>query len=409
MNTYRPTTLKLASRNCPQAVSFYEEDRQSFRDHFAQGISAHAVLEQLGVLTVDKGSTLTEEESRLVADKVCERLISEGRTFDGRTEPPLAADAVFAGRELALRWVALSPLSTTAKYEFGMGFDADWNLSGYSSDKTRFRLILDVFDDATDEDEENGTAIGLRVCDYKSAWSTDETELDTLQLHGQVLAAWHASSALGKTPEFIRQEVVNLRTHQSVARTIWLNEPGMALLGQWQRDIEIQMRALDKTREARPGLGCMSCAWASGCGDRRTFVAGVLGNAELSSREDVAKAYVATMGLSSTLQQMTRAACDDAPIDIGDAIVGTMGEDINEPLKEAMKLAWTAWEQKGGDWSSFLDRFKPGVKGLESIAVALRPRKPMDQQELLGQWTKYGVRRTFGIHKKNQRKTEVKE
>ena len=64
------------------------------------------------------------------------------------------------GKELAIEWALRHPLSPSARYEMGVGFDANWKLSGYSGKTTRFRLILDVLDYHVEEDEE--TQMGLR-------------------------------------------------------------------------------------------------------------------------------------------------------------------------------------------------------------------------------------------------------
>jgi hypothetical protein len=103
--TYRPTSLRLASRHCPSAVVFYEQDRAYFRDHFAVGIAAHAVLEALGHARRQiHEQSQPWEQIEVIADRVAKQLMTTGRTFDGRSEPPLSPDAVVEGRDLALRW-----------------------------------------------------------------------------------------------------------------------------------------------------------------------------------------------------------------------------------------------------------------------------------------------------------------
>lgn len=275
MTVYRPTALRMASRHCPRALDYYEQNRSYFRDHYAVGIAAHAVLEALGhhraKLPLLAGTEMRPEVQRDIAEQVVRKLITTGRAFDGKPEPPLSPDAAFEGRDLALRWALANPLSPTASYELGAGFDRDWQPVGYDDPSARFRLIFDVLDTIEESDEESGST-GLLVRDYKTAWSTGQEELDSLQMKAQAVCAvaLNCRSLTEMDYSFVKQEVVNLRTMQSFNRTIWIDGmghstevDGVSLLAGWQRDLTMAMDALDEMR-----LDTWRCADCDNTGDR---------------------------------------------------------------------------------------------------------------------------------------------
>lgn len=478
MNRYRPTTLRLADRHCPRAVDFYEADRARFRDIFAAGIAAHAVLDVLGMLTQRRGAALDEATARAAADDTAKKLMVDGRTFDGAAEPPLPASAVLEGRDLALAWALRHPLSPTARYELGAGFDRDWRPVGYGP-AARFRLILDVFDIVEEEaGEESGGGRGVVVRDYKSAWSTDLSELDTVQMKAQAVAAALLVAApiqiVGPPPgaeqmaelirkaaaspimlpaagaevvelrplDFVRQEVVNLRTQQTFGRTIYLDEAGQAVLAGWQRDITMTMDALDELqprvrvgqvlassrercevvaegrlmvgpRPARPGAGCVGCPWVLSCADAASLAVDVLG--VVGGTFDAATlgaAYAIVEGQRDALRALVEAAADEGAVPVPGGRVGMVGRPAREPKKAAPRLAWDAWraavaQRTGAEGEAldaaalpgFLQALKVGGTGLEAVAKVLAPRDKAAQAALLAGWMDETTRRSFGVHK----------
>lgn len=401
--TYRPTTIRLAARHCPRAVDHYERGAEQFRNVFGAGIAAHAVLEHLGGLTGNKGATLTDDEVVAGCDFIAKALMAKGRTFDGVEEPPLPHDDVIEGRDLAQAWALANPLSPSARYELGAGFDEKWNLSGYAKPGTRFRLIFDVLDTHVDAEDEEQTREGLVVRDYKSAWNTDVEELDTVQLKAQALAAYHLVPTFGTPVEYIRQEVVNLRKRGVAARTIWLDDVGKAMLAQWQSDIESTMNALDAmkdangNRPARPGHGCMGCPWALSCEDGKRFMDAVVG---ISDRRSLAIAFSVSDARRNALHGLVKESTEDsAPIDIGGALVGSVGVPGREPRRNAAVLAFEAWKRLGGDADGFLAELKIGATALEGIAKRLFKRDRAAQLQLLDSMFTPIMKGKFGVHK----------
>ena len=400
MSTYRPTTLQLANRHCPRAVDYYEERRQAFRDVYSVGIAAHAILDVLG----QEGKRRALSEDTTVADRVAQQLMVAGRTFDGVAEPPLPPDAVLEGRDLALSWIARNPLSLTAEYELGLGFSASWSPTGYShaDADVRFRLIYDVVDRVDHEDEETAGS-GVVVRDYKSAWPTGQGELDTIQMRAQAVCAWLRWPEL----DFVRQEVVNLRTGELFSRTLWYQQD-QAVLQRWWRDLELAMEALDQmtagARPARPGAGCMGCPWVLSCEAASQFVRDArLGGALAGGldRATVARAFLVADAQRQALVALAKRATEEGAVDVGDGcLVGTAAQPGRAARADAGRLAWRVWQERGGDLDGFLRALGPGVTSLQGVARLLLPRKKAEQEQLLDQWTEPSPRTVFGLHQR---------
>lgn len=253
---YSSTSLKYFTDYCPAALGFYEKDTPYVRDHFQAGVAAHAVLQEVG----ERGAA-TEEETKAVAEAVTEELIKKGRAFNKKPEPPMAPDAAFEGRGIALKYLANDTLPEGAKYEIGLAMDATGKLCDYYDDKARYRAIIDrTYQQEAGDEEWSGKLIVAG--DYKSAWPTDAKELETLQRKGQaVLVSKGADFSL----QGLRLEVVNLRTFKSFYKDMWFDGETLDTLKQWESDILMLCRAADETREPRPGASCIDCPFAYAC------------------------------------------------------------------------------------------------------------------------------------------------
>lgn len=394
MPTYRPTTLKLASRHCPRALDYYEEGRPHDRSQYAVGIAAHAVLEALG--------RAGGEHAQAVADGVLYALTTAGRTFDNHAEPPLPLDEAIEGRDLALRYAAGHTFDPQARYELGVGFDRDWRPVGYSSGEARsgearFRLIFDVLEVATEEDEEQAGE-GVVVLDYKTAWSTSAAELDTMQMRAQAVCAMLLPSE--RENAFVRQEVVNLRTEQTFSRTIWSDAEGLALLDRWRRDLDLAMNALDempRPRPARPGAGCLGCPWVSSCEPAREYLEQVR---LPDSPEALARAYATAEAMRDEFREAAQAALDElGAVEVDGARVGTVGLPRREPKEDAALLLLERWQQAGGEVRGLLKAMAPGKAALDAAARALYPKDKTAREALIEELTVPVTVKRFGIHR----------
>ena len=177
---YHPTELTMLTENCPAALDMRERRIPYDRTLFAAGIAAHAVMETAGNKVRELGRQLESEEISAIAAEVVKRLIGEGRSYDGKPEPPLNPERVFEGRDMAVKYLNNHSISTTGLCEIGFAYDKSWKSVEYYAENARFRTILDVLDVVEDGNEEWVGRI-LEVTDYKTSWRADEFQLDTLQ------------------------------------------------------------------------------------------------------------------------------------------------------------------------------------------------------------------------------------
>lgn len=412
MNLYRPTTLNMASKHCVRSVDFMQAGTPYDRRLFEAGVSAHAILQALGEATKLRGD-LALEDQEAIADATCRALIEFGRVEEDLREPPLSADMVFEGRELALNYAANAPLSPTAHYELGLAVDADWNPVPFSDPTARLRCILDVLDKDEEADEESSSRV-LLVKDYKSAWPTDESELTTVQRKSQVCVA---IAHFGAEYDVIRPEVVNLRTGKTFARPIYLeHEPHV--IEQWRRDLTSLMDALDAQgargrRPASPGAGCMGCPFLSVCDDAQNYIEDtrIPGTAERR-----AIAYAVAVSQMVRLKEMLQADTANGPVEIPRGVVGTVGK-LQRVLKPeaygalADEFSLAAREQ-AEIVSPVLRGFAKGsrlsVGNAEELCKLLFPGKSdrAERERFLNEITTTEVVRRFGIHDATAKKEE---
>lgn len=410
--TYRSTTLNLASKHCARAVDFSEEGVPYERNVFQVGVAAHAILQALGTATKRENRKLTETETLAISDATCRALIEFGRREEGYSEPPLAPDHVFAGRDLALSWLIWHDLSPTAHYEIGLAVDADWNPVPWRDPRVRFRGILDVLDSGAIEDEETSAGL-LLIRDYKSAWSADASELDTVQRRSQVLLAYAHRGVFADVgePGAIRTEIGNLRMGKLFEDTIVLDDAGLALLAQWRRDVSSTMDALDAQRPtldgrrpASPGAGCYGCPFIHACDDAHDYLENtrVPGTAERRSIQ-----YAIACSLKDRLADMLRADSAEGPIEIPNGVVGTIAKQQRALTDEGpMKLADEWALQAGGDaetvepWlRGFARAADLGVTNAEKVCRKLFPGRSdkAERDRFLAEITEQRIERRFGV------------
>ncbi len=287
--SHRPTTMQLYLDHCPRAVDHYERGTPQNRDIFTVGTVAHEILFAIG--------------QGMPIEPIVASLIATGRTGDD-SEGPMRPDAVFEGRDLALAWSEAHPIPDGAFFEYAFAFDGDWKPCAW--DQARFRTRVDVVHRRTEEDEDGHDIQDLVITDYKSAWPATETELDTLQRRAQAVSGW---LSWGDEIGSITIAVANLRRRQVFERVIPLDEEGVALLQQWQRDLEVVMDAIDVRepdgqRPARPGARCGGCPYAASCEPARDLLA----RHGASDTADVVRRYIAARALAAELEPHIRSA-----------------------------------------------------------------------------------------------------
>jgi len=258
--THRSSSAKIFNNNCPKALEYMENNAPFDRDIFQAGIVAHAVAQKFGELKVnlEDFDKMTEIANAVV--KIC---MTEGRAFDGIHEPPIKPDSAFLGKEIALDYFrGNGSLPNDGKYERGIGMTDKGAPCDYEAQECRWKAILDLTYPELIEDE-NYTVDAIVVRDYKSAFPTNAAELDTIQMRGQAVLTWLHNPGT----QAIVQEVVNLQTWGTHRNIILLDDEGEALLNTWKTEILMLCGAMDVTREARPGAGCLNCWYSAACDD----------------------------------------------------------------------------------------------------------------------------------------------
>ena len=397
---YHPTELTLLTENCPAALDMREKRIPYDRTLFAAGIAAHAIMETAGNKVRELNRQLESEEIAAIAAEVVKRLIGEGRSYDGKPEPPLNPERVFEGRDMAVKYLNNHPISTTGLCEIGFAYDKSWKNVEYYAENARFRTILDVLDVIEDGNEEWVGRI-LEVTDYKTSWRADKSELDTLQRRAQAVTVW--KSKYCKDVDGIRLRVVNLRTGGEYTREIWLTENGQETLRQWQSDLEQAMDAADwkdkdGKRPTSPGLRCMNCSYVLSCTPAKHFVYHT--DLEDYAPQGVANAYAVAKSITQKYESMAREACDRGTIETGDGLVGFIDKVRKIAASDAPDRLWATWKGAGGDVVGLLTAMKPGSSNLERAAKKLYGRGAIDERkEFIGELIDQQPYASFGVQR----------
>lgn len=351
---WRSTTIGLVSSHCPRALDHYQRKALYDRSVFARGVAAHAVLEDLGHATVARGEGyILGQDAEDIARRTCERLISEGRDFEGEMEPPLPPREVWEGRDMALMFHDEHPARPDAEYEIGVAVSRDWRLCPYDDGawlRCRIDSRLTRLPSWADEEDSAGGP-RLVISDFKSGWQDDARALHSIQRKIQGVLGW---IAWGEGHEHLELQVVNFRARQIHSLEVNPHEPeGVKLLKRWRGDIESEIEALDVDlspdgwRPASPGPACYGCPYLSQCEPAQAFLGAVWG---ASSRESLARAYAVADAAREHAEKPLREACAEAPVALDGRLVGFQPKE-----QRALKP-----EAPAAIVERFLARAKPG-------------------------------------------------
>lgn len=394
---YHSTNLALVSRCCPFALELQERGVPAERSVYQVGIAAHAILEGVALCTNEVNRELTEEEVNVSALGVCERLMSVGRSYDGKGEPPMTPESVFAGQEVALQWLAWNPIQPGGQVEVGLGLNLDGQPCDYwRGEGLTIRTILDEVRIIRESDEESARTV-LAVRDYKSAWSTSDDELDTLQRRIQAVAAWRFYGPA----DVLRLDVVNLRLGKVYTRELYREDGLEAMLDEWWRQVAATCRALDAQkalgpRPAAPGRGCLACPYVGACEHAQDFMER---RGMHRTPEQRATAYCVASAVRDELAEQLRLDTEEGPISVDGGLVGTVAKEKQRLADDAYARLWEVWEESGGDELGFAKALKLTASNAKELAKALyfdRSAKA-DREALLAEVTETETERRFGI------------
>lgn len=378
----RSTHLMLAARHCNKALDFAEEGVPRDRAVFAVGVAAHAVHQAIAGMPI--GSDLHK-----IARAAVEHLTTQGRSFDGVPEPPLPPEACLEGMNLAVAWFELHGIPAGARAERGVAVDRRWHLLDYASTAAHYRAIFDLdwVETVVDDDQELETVTAC-ARDLKSSWVADESDLDSIQMHGQaILAALAHPDA-----DAVRIEIGNLRTRRLHTRTILLDDVGRELLAGWTRDLELgiaatDVRGPDGKRIATPGAGCDGCPYILRCDAAHAWMRGSLLvelTDEVNRRRAVGTRLAVAEAMAQELKQHAKLLTEEAPIEIDRGVVGWLPKDQREAATDAWRVIahrWfrvtpeqaATWDAENGELLGLLRALDPGVTSITSLAQALAP------------------------------------
>ena len=382
MKKYSSSTIGYFNNYCPAALGFYEKDTPYDISQMAYGVASHAVLEAIG----NKGAT-SDEEKRATSEAVVRRLITEGRTFRGRHEPPMKPDHAFLGRDVALKWLEFN--------EFPEGGEYEIELAAVLPGQNYKIVALHDLIWSEEESDECSSKITAISRDWKG-WQGTEAELETIQRKAQAVTLLHRHPSV----EEIRLEVCNLQTHQIFSKTIVLDEEGLSLIEQWANDLNTVCHAVDQTREARPGVGCLSCPYNHVCKDRMI--------AAPHDTEDYEKLSLYLVGLETERTAVIKMlkANAELPVDIEGGYVGWKLHPNNKVAKDAHQKVIDAWLGENFEFiskesfESLISALNLGISNINSVAKVLYGKEDDAMKEdFLDSCIEKRNRRLFGVWK----------
>ena len=366
MKKYSSSDIKTFSVYCPKALKFQEDGAPRDTSQMAYGVASHAILEAIGKRT-NQGSWEDNafKLKHKIANAVCKELITNGRSFRGHKEPPMSPEHAFEGKRVALGWLEFNELPNDADYEIQL-------------ESGRLIALHDCvwIEDWSNEYSEKQIAVSR---DWKG-WQGSEAELDTWQRKTQAITlAAHYQDA-----DELRLEVVSLQTHRTYTREIVLDDDGLALLEQWRQELEIICGAMDKTREARPGAGCLECPYASQCQPAKHW---------FPDKEDRTAEYLVSLELERKETLKILKAHDNLPVTVNGGYVGwrLWGDnkakpnariDVMDAWFDTQELLRESWDDKlitPNQVSSLLKALQLGTANINALAKTIWGKKPENE------------------------------
>lgn len=392
MKKYSNSKTYLFNKNCPYALECYEKKVEIDRGVFHGGIASHAILQAIGEANIP----YTDFDSmKAIADKTVEILITEGRTFQKNHEPPLPPDDAFAGRDIVLRFLKyVDSIPPNADFELGLGMTATGEPSGFFDEQTRWRAILDVQYPTIVEDE-TYQAQSVVVRDYKTSWQTSKDELDTIQMRGCAVLSWlHCDK---EKTQAIVQEVINLRTWQNYRNVIILNDEGIAQLKQWRDDLLLTCTAMDKTRQPRPGAGCIDCNYNLSCEHCLTYY----------KKDEINQAvlYATLEAMKKATMKIMKKRVEEEPIEVPGGIIEFRQVKKNGLSEEAVQKIVEHWYMADAEEHSSERALLRGMEmtatNVTKLIEAMYPEKDdIARAELFEQCFAPYYESRFGVYKK---------
>ena len=378
MKAYHPTTINMHNNHCPYAVQLWKERVPYDRSIFHTGVVAHAILEEIG--------KLPDIEPREIADNIITKYCSEGRAYDAVPEPPAPLSDALQGAELALEWHERYPVPNGEgiTHEHAFAFNKDWKPVPYYDNTAKFRTLLDVveiieeYDEATED-----TYTKAIIRDYKTSWVATRDELDSFQRRCQAVVVW-----IVYKPDVIVLEIANLRMKCTFSKELNVHFE-QDTIKQWQDDITLAIKIMDKELNANPGIGCIRCPYTQSC---KHFD-------KMYQSENIVQKYIAAKEIISKLEpQIKRATKEHPPKKMSLGTVGYVNKERKKIKSDAKQLLLEEWTNQNGTIEQLFQSLDLGVRTVEKICKLLTTSKA-DREELVTKFTRTEQYSSFGIHK----------
>lgn len=389
MQQYSSTMARYFEEHCPYALHLHKSGEFEDTTHFQVGNTAHFVLQRVG----ESGAT-DPQKIEAIAVATAKELYTNGYEYFGQKHPPFVPDLAIEGRELALEYLKEHSLPQHGKFEQVLAMDSQGNACAIES--ARWRAKIDWHGEGYEGDGEETMFNMIVTTDYKSAWPTDETELEKLQRKSQMVLAWlHYPNMDG-----VRAEVINLRTGKPYSKVVMFDEDGLEQLKRWRQDILDLCDAMDKTRSARPGVGCVKCPFVDRCDEAK----------KVAKAADNAAALAVIENIRTTLKAKLRHQLNDSGgIQCGNGWVGyklvnnrIVGDNARrQMLANFYEMPLDEVDTKLGIEKGFLQILDPGVTAYERFAKTRFSGEHRVEREEFMSFLDTETSVEFGIHKNN--------
>lgn len=328
---YSSSVIDYYLSHCIKALDFHLRGEFKETDQYQPGIAAHAVLQECGRRGLSDLEIIQE-----AANQIVKVLVTKGRKFYDKPEPPMKIDDARKGRDLAINFMMFNPLPSPAQFETTFSINRAGEPCKFEDARLAAKVDCAYF--SVDEQEDIPVVV---MRDYKSAWSTGEHDLDTLQRHIQAVMGWlhHGNNRMG-----VKVEVINLQTGRPFSKLIKFDEEGLAQLEQWRKDALLACDTADELLSTKnvkgiPGVGCHDCPFIAKC----KFVHA----AAKSKTKDDATKYAAMTAISSDLKKRLLRKLDEyGNIEVNGGIVGYRHTVRNVRKTGAGKMMLAQWYGK---------------------------------------------------------------
>lgn len=375
MRRYRPTTLRIYSENCPQALEFFcqtefggaqGKDRMDSYSIAEREIEGNQAAEEGIAFHACAHAAAEAQKKKLPVEVAIEAM---ALAISNQMDPLRAR----AGADQALKFVETWRFDERLNYEHGLAFDKTWKATGWDDADVRVRMVLDVYGKYIEKDEFEGEFSIAVSEDYKTGWGATATILDSIQMkcHSTALYILH-----GQEVDYIEVRVQATKFKKVFSKRWDLrNQDDVDDLEKRKRDVEFQMNAADISElKARLGPGCILCDFTAKCELFQRRLAAVKSGDIVNVAADPKAAAIEYAILNTErkrLEKLLKEAAKRGSFDFGDMVLGYHASQKRK-LKDPAQMV-EFWFEKAGvnvdDGAS--DEVKATAQASKSAARAL--------------------------------------